>query len=441
MRLPDILRGLTPAPGRPTRRLVPQGVIGKEAEDDRDWWDRADREVNPDLAGRARYRLLDLMVMSDPVAAGSLLGMKLPIGAADVRVEPAGPNPVDRFVAAAAAEQLGITRRGADRWMVDGFDDLLWSLLLVLDYGSMTHERVWAPQVREWRDADGDSHAVIALERLAPRYPHTLFDYRGAPSITAPLASVRQDGVKNPIDGSRLVHTVLGRERARFIGSSLLRPAYGMWKLKRELMVAAAVGYGRHMFGTPSIGYPENEEGAKEQAASIGRGHRSNELSFFAYPIRADGDKQWSFEVINGAKTLADPIPLLRHFDEQMVSASLERFFMLGSTETGSRAVGEVLAEPYYLALNWLAGRMADVIGEQVLRPWVDVNFGPQVKCPVVRFDTIQQRNLPSRGRFIAEAAAAGVDFSDLAAQNEIRGWVDIVPLPDDYQREGTSPL
>lgn len=441
MRWPAIFQRHTP--GTRTRGRVPQGTAGREPGDKDSWWETADREMNPDLAGRARYAVLDVMHMSDPVVSGSMFGVKLAIGGADWSVQPGGHDPVDRFVADAAAHQLGLGETGADRWLEGGFDGLLWTMMLALDYGSMTGETVWGDEVVEWRDADGAPHGLIPLARLAPRYPHTLDDYVAGRGPSQPLASVRQDGIRRPLDGSRLVHIVHQPHMARFVGSPLMRPAYGVWKLKRQVLITSGFAYDRHASGTPRVRYPTaGGDEAKAKAMAIGRGHRAHELGFVALPGKPPSadEEGWDFDIVT-AGALPDPIPLLRHYDEQIVSAPLERFLMLGSTETGSRAVGEVLAEPFYQALNWHAGRVADVIAEQLLRRWVTVNFGEHVATPRVVCGTIQQRNLPIKGRFLAEAAAAGVDFTDRVAQDEIRSWADILPHEPAYTRpEGTRP-
>lgn len=462
MRLPGPLARFAQAPAGAGRRgPYRTGEVGSEVDEatgstrttTNGGWDYllSDREVNPDLVGRARYRALDEMNMTDPVVSGSLMSMKLPMGGAAWGVKAAGKgtDPTDKLVAHAVERQFGLGESvGYDSWLAGGWDALMWQSLLHLDYGSMTQEIVWGPKVVKWSDADGDEHNMLVIERMGPRYPHTLDQYEPGTTPGTPLGSVRQDFIRAAIPGDKLVHLVHQPHLARFTGSSALRPAYGMWKLKRKMIVAAAVGYDRHAAGTPVVrspGHGTDEEEA--QARKMGRGYRTHESAYFWLPGKAPspGEAGWDVTILNGSGTLADPIPQLKHYDEQIVSAVLGRFFMLGSTDTGSRAVGEVLSEPYYMALNWHAARMARELTQQLVAKFVLVNFGPDVDVPRITVETIQQKNLPLRGDFIAKAKMAGVWFGDLEAMNTIRGWVDVAPLPDDFMvpppGEGTGPL
>jgi hypothetical protein len=446
--LPDRLRRYIALPPGNPDDVIP-GAVGKDDPDDLGGQVDAlgsDREVNPDLVGGERYRNLDSMVMSDPVVSGGLLSIKLPMGAAEWKLQAASEDPVDEVIADAARRQFGLDEE-ADSWLAGGWDALLWQSLLHLDYGSMTQEIVWRDEPVTWRDRDGDEHPLLVIDRMGPRYPHALDRYKPGPGPGQPLASVHQWGVKNALPGGKLVHLVHAPHLSRFTGSSILRPAYGVWKLKRKMIVSAAVGFDRFASGVPIVRSP-GTGGAEEErlARGIGRDYKNHERSYFWLKGRkpGNGEAGWDVEVLNGSGTLADPIPQLRHYDEQMVSAILGRFFMLGSTDVGSRAVGEVLSEPFYQALNWHAGRVARELTQQLVAKWVRVNFGEDVAVPRITCGTIQQKNLPVKGEFLAQASAAGVTFQDREAQNTIRAWADVPPLPEDWPlappTEGTSP-
>lgn len=452
-KLPELLRRFAATPPGAREDVIP-GEVGKEDPDAAGYADSGwgtDREVNPDLAGNERYARLDEMVMSDPVVHGALLSTKLPMAGSRVTIERASEDPVDKVVAAAAGKLLGLPHddRPAehDPWMAGGWDALWWMLSLHLDYGSMTGEKVWGDDVVTWTDPDGDEHPIIPMVRVAPRYPHTLDRYRAGTEPGQPLAQVYQHGIRGALPGAKLVHLVHQPHLARFVGSSLLRPAYGIWKLKRKMIVSAAVGFDRFAAGVPIVRSPGNGGPEEERLArSIGRDYRNHERAYFWLRGKkpGPGDAGWDVEVLNGSGALADPIPQLRHYDEQMVSALMARFFMLGSTDTGSRAVGEVLSEPYYMALNWHLARMCREVTAQILAPWVRANFGPTVDVPRIVPAAIQQRNLPVRGEFLESMQRAGVYLGDVAAQNIIRAWADLPPLPDDYEPtapgEGESP-
>lgn len=429
--------------------------MGRVGRDDEGWegmraafgvgWDR---EVNPDFTGKARYARLDRMVMSDPVVNGAWMTLALPVVGSITTLRQRSTDPTDQFVAECTRRWLGLHEDDRDPWLVGGVDGVLWKAILSRLYGSITLERVAAEDVVTWRDDDGDDHPIIPIEHVEARYPHTLDDYRRGPSEAQPLASVHQAGVKGSgrINGERLIHLVNAPHLAEFIGSSVLRPAYTPWKLKTRIIVAAAVGFERWAYGVPIIRGPNDQPATERRAQMIGENLRSHEASHVFFPGNRpeNGTPGWDLEMLNGAGTLADAIPQLRHFDEQIVSTVLARFLMLGSTDSGSRAVGEVLAEPFYQALNVEAKRIARDLTRQLVQVFVRWNFGPDVDVPELVADTIQQRNLPIRGDFLANASAAGVDFTDRAAQDAIREMADLPPLPDDWtptpRDEGLTP-
>jgi hypothetical protein len=428
------------------------GVSGLEAMG-------SDREVNPELAGNLRYARLDEMVLSDPVVAGSMLSVKLPQYGTEWRLREVSEDPTDLMVARACRRQFGLAGGEDDRdlydsWIAGGWDAVLGTMGLHLDYGSMTAETVWGDDLVTWTDVDGQEHTILPIVRLAPRYPHSLTRYRGGPSAGIPLGGVYQDGVKAELPGAKLVHLVHQPHLSRFTGASILRPAYGLWRLKRKMIVSGAIGFDRFAAGTPLVWSP-GTGGAEEErlARSIGRDMKNHERAYIWLRGKKAGPDTpgWDVQMLDGAGTLADPIPQLRHYDEQMVSAVLGRFFMLGSTDVGSRAVGEVLSEPFYQALNWHTARTARELTQQLVARFVAVNFGPDVAVPQIVPATIQQKNLPTRGEFLDRAAAAGLDIRDREAQNVIRGWVDLPPLPEGWVHpedraaqaapgEGTSP-
>ena len=443
MRIPFTKYAVEQRRTTPDKKLAKPGDVGVEEEDPGSaYWGESDREVNPDMLGGVRYLNLDRMVMTDPVVAGMLAGIELPISGTAWDVVPASDDPWDKMVAEACEVQLGLGDHD-DAWLAGGWDALLANALLHLQYGSITLAFRWRDKPLSWTTEDGFTRDILPIDKISPRFPHRLSEYVGGDDPGTPLKSVRQDGVKGLLDGNRLIHLVLNPQLSRFTGMSVLRPAYGSYKLKRKMLVSAAVGYDRFAAGTPVVRSPGTGNAEEERLArAMGRGYKNHEKSYFWLTGKKPGPNEagWDIEILNGSGTLADPIPQLRHYDEQMVSAALSRFFMLGSTDTGSRAVGEVLSEPFYMALNWHAHRIGKELTAQLLAKFVKVNFGADTSVPRIVPGTIQQKNLAARGAFIQQAESAGVTFADRGAQNTIRGWVDIEDLPEDWPLEGTPP-
>jgi hypothetical protein len=413
-------------------------------------WLTDDRDDHPELLGRERYLAYDSMAIGDPIIAGLEAAVIEPLVAAEYTMRPAAEDPVARVVADACAWQFGLRSpidKGRD---YSGQLDVTWrhlirQLLMFLHYGSHTAELVWSDDLVDWVDLDGDTHLIKPLARIAPRWPHSLERYQ-APRLGSGLAlgGVHQDGVKRVLPGEKLIHLVLKPWASRWTGSSLIRPAYSFWKLKKQLLVSSAIGYDRHAAGTPKVRYPRNgDRGDAQKAARIGRSIRSHERAYVRFPGPPPSDTNpngWDLEIINGAQTLADPIPLLRHYDQQIVSAGLANFLSLGVTESGSRAVGSELSEPYYISLNGVAKDLVESLTRQLVKRWVAVNFGPGIEPPELVVSRIASRNLSERGEFVSRISDAGVRVDDRDAQDALRDAADLPPLAEDEPeaQEGT---
>jgi hypothetical protein len=406
---------------------VMTGVKGAEASEY--WLPPGGIDTNPDLSGMRKFEVYQEMRLSDPVIRSCLYMYRLPIRSAHWTVEPyeEGKDPVDRMVADACAMQLGI--EDCEGWLDQSWKDTVSQALLVLDWGVMFEELIWGDPV-SWDPGDGEPKVIRPLVRLAPRPPSSIenVDF----SKDGRIVEVTQN-IPNtqPIPGEKIVYLVLEKEGGNWWGTSLLRPMYGPWRLKKSLMVAAAIGWDRFSAGTPKVRHPDNEQ-ARQRAQQIGQNLRLHEKAYVTLPGPPPGQGgEWDVEILSGSSSLADPSALIHLYDEQIVSGALQMFTRLGTTETGSRAVGEVLADPYYLAVQNFADFVAVERQRQVLRPFVTENFGAEVALPTITASKITARSILTLAQAIGTLADAGFSFTDRETQNDIRDTLELRPLPE----------
>lgn len=425
------------------------GSQARYGADDVSWYGdliTGGQDPNPLLQGRERYEIFNEMRVSDPTVRSVLWMFKLPIRAADWSVEPASDDPADEIVADCVAWQFGLEDHFNQGRLDLSWDESLQQALLCLDFGSMFEEIEWAdPEI--WTDQDGDPHWIRPMSRLAPRFPATIDKVTW--DRTGEIGAVVQDvpGTQ-PIPGERICEYILEREGKQWWGSSLLRPMYGPWRLKKALQIAAAIGWDRFAAGTPIVRYPVGGgPEALKRAEAIGRGYRNNERGYVALegpkPSPANPNpSSWDVEILSGSGSLADPTPLIRIYDEQIATAGLQHVSRLGMTGQGSRAVGDVFADTSYLAVQAIAKTVAAVRMKRAVRRFVDVNFGPTVSMPRLIVSKIQARNIPTLAASIADLSAAGLTFTDADTQNDIRDQLDLRHLPDDLAAalEGLPP-
>lgn len=385
-------------------------------------------DINPELTGQFKYPVYDEMRKTNPAVKSTLWMLKQPIRAAEWTIDPA-PNaaPEDELIADAARWQFGLAKDDIAGPLDKSWSRVLGQKLLMLDWGAMFEELLWSDDLVAWRDANGDEHQLRPIVRLAPRMPHTVHEVRVDPKTG--LESIQQwlPGAK-PIPAEKLAVHVLDQEGSDYFGTSMLRAMYGPWLLQKTLMVAVGIGWDRFAAGIPVVRYPADDAQAKTRAAKIGRDARVGERFYVTLPgaDMAHGG-QWDFDVKQVAATGMDPVPLLRWYSEQIAIAGLQHFSNLGTSQTGSRAVGQVLIEPFYFACQAFAGEIAEEMQRRELRRFVDYNFGAQFDTPRLKAAKVQQVSPAVMSQVLDFLAAAGLSFTDLETQNYIR---DITGLP-----------
>jgi hypothetical protein len=411
---------------------IPSGAAGTDGDQYSDSYQgmSGGADLNPQWSGRAKYDVIEEMRKSDPAIHSLLWMFKLPYRQANWDHVPFqnGDDPIDLLIAEACDAQFGLG--DYEGWLDLSHDELLTQDSLMLDFGAMFEEIVPGDPV-EWSPL-GDSSVsriIRPFSRLAPRYPATVEKIE-TDKRTGRIRTLEQDleGAR-PIPGEWIVPYVLDRE-ADWFGTSLLRYCYGAWRMKKALLISAAIGWDRYSSGIPVVHYPP---GKKAEAISIGRNIRTHERGYVALegpPVEAGGE--WGFRIESGASSLADPVNLLRHYDLQIASAGLQGWKELGNTSTGSRATADVVQNPYWKAVEAFAHQIAMTRRKYVLRKFVDVNFGTEYHAPELRVSKIEAKDILALSTVIANLSSANLTFTDRDTQNDIRDRLELTHLPEE---------
>lgn len=399
-------------------------------------------DVNPELQGGLKFLQYDEMRKTDASVKSVLMFLKLPVRSAVWGLEPAADDPVDRLIADFVAQNLGLEAN--DGWMTQSWDKLLEQGLSMLDMGACIEEFVW-DDVKPWYDADGDAHLKRRLLRLAPRPCSSIDKVIRYPDgsikrVEQNIAEARP--IIHTVERPKLSHMVFEEEAGRWEGVSVLRPAWGPWRLKRALMIAAGIGWDRFSMGLPVVHHPDTAEG-EARAKSIGRSIRGHQRAYVRFPVppgMTKEESEWALEIVNGAQTLADPTPLLKWFCDQIAEAGMQQFARQGMGETGARATAEVQVDPYFLAVQALANNIRRERSRQLIRTLVRVNFGEEAaerQVPNLTVSKIQARNVSVVASAIGILAGVGFTFTDREAQDDIREMLGLTALPDDLESMG----
>ena len=418
------------ADGRPYR---PQpGEVGFSGTGYSGTW--FDDEFNTELLAETGVDTWD-EVRRDPIVAAGLLALKLPLVSADWHVEPVSDA------------KTGASRDEQD--IADAVNDVLFErlspdwpafireALTSLDFGFSIFESVWR--------LDGDR---VVLDRLAPRTQKSIQQWH----LDGPrLAAVRQWGPRAKWDpdsltsspawqnvtitGDRLVPITHDREGDNYAGVSACRGAFGPWKIKSKvLMRALAIGAEREYVGLPIAwlrgGGPDIKRDQETQLATLLRNLRLHQNAYAIMPPVVE-----RLEWVHGATSAvrSNILEDLRYCDEQILTSFLAQFLGLGSTETGSRSVGEVHERMFFQALGAVAAEVVaafnDVRGGLIKRI-VDANFGARPKYPGLVAAGIRAKNLTEFFESFGAAVAGGGLLPTAKDEETIRDMLGLAPRP-----------
>lgn len=435
---------------RPSRTLAaaPQGAIREPAkgeagaESEQLWADLmgGGPDFNPELSGSAKFPVYEEMAMTDPTVKSLIWIPMLSIRGAAWGLDPKDEaEPLDRLICDFVAQNLGVGDELG--WM-----DLSWPKLveqalgLMMRYGPCIEELVW-DDVKPWRDGDGDEHLTRPLARLSPRLPSSIQNFERKPDgsirrIVQNLSNTR------PIPGEKLTYMVFEQRPGHWDGVSLLRPAWGAWRIKKSLLISSGVGWDRFALGVPVVHHPDTPAD-EQRAREIGRSLRSHERAYVNFPVTGGTtakDAEWGLEILNAAQSLADPAPLIRLLSEQIAEAGLQHFMRQGLGQTGARATAETQADPFYLAVEAIASDLRRERMRQVVRRIVEVNFGKEAseqRCPVLTVSRIVPRDLVSISQALSYLSTAGFTFTDRGAIDDVRELLGFGALPNDLEAAG----
>jgi len=330
-------------------------------------------EYNPILEGRNAFLIYEKMRRSDADVKAALLACKLPIQAADYQIVP-GRKPSEpgyelaKTIADEVRENLfgGLespTSTGC--WVTQNFETVKENALLSLDFGCAAHEDLW--------HIDGDK---VRLRKLAPRLPYTFYRYHVAEDGET-LLFLEQYGYRGNnfvnvlVPAEKIAYFVNDMEGAYFYGRSVLRAAYQHWYIKSQLYRIDAISIERNGLGVPTIKQGPTvsmeDRKAAQQWVEMLAAHESTGLSL---------PNGWDFLLTGITGRLRDPQSSIQHHSEMIMRSVLANFLTLGTTQSGSRALGGSMRDFFYLSLEAISRRIDETITNTSIRRLVDYNYG-----------------------------------------------------------------
>jgi hypothetical protein len=344
-------------------------------------------EYNPILERRSSFLVYEKMRRSDADVRAALLACKLPIRAADYQIVPGLKENEPGFdLAKKIADEVRENLLGGLEsptstgcWVTQNFETVKENALLCLDFGCAAHEDLW--------HIDGDK---VRLRKLAPRLPYTFYRYHvdddGESLLYLEQYGYRGNNFVNVlVPAEKLAYFVNDMEGAYFYGRSVLRAAYQHWYMKSQIYRIDVISIERNGLGVPTIKQGPNVSAEDRKAAEnwvkMLAAHESTGLSL---------PSGWEFVLTGITGRIRDPQASIQHHSEMIMRSVLANFLSLGTTQTGSRALGSSMRDFFYLSLEAVSQKIDETISNTSIRRLVNYNYTPQPgkKLPYPRLVT-----------------------------------------------------
>lgn len=356
--------------------------------------------------GRTTY---DEMGRSDPQIRAVLQAIILPLRQANYYIDPASDSPQDIEIAEQA--ELDFFKNMSITW-----DDVIRHICLMFPFGFSVMEKIW--EIRDNR---------VVPKKLDPRLPQSIIEWvfdAEKDRLTGPKqVDTNGDEIVLPIE--KIVVFSIDKEGDNWEGMSILRPAYKPWYIKDKLEKINAIKHDRHGVGIPVMHTPANMTDAqKDGTQEVLENIQANEQSYVSEPEGFE----FRIEGAGGVAGGTDTLPSIKYYDEKISMAMLAMFINLGTTETGSRALGGEFTDVFRNSVQAYANYICETLTRFAIKEYVDYNWN------VEEYPTLKVRRiLRIDPEVIASLTKAGVITSDLDVENAVR---EDLNLPEKLEEE-----
>lgn len=363
------------APKQVTLHVEPTGTSGTEI-----YAGYFSEEYLQKLRGTPAADLWDQMRRSDPKIKMVLSAVKNPILGAHWTVQPGMEG--DEF-----KKQAELIEQILFKDLDQSWTQTLREMLTHLDFGYSLFEVLHKPVIGNKRFGNYNS-----LSKLAFRSQRTIERWNLDPT-NGKLISISQyayGDLQKTVDipAEFLLMFVNEKEGDNYEGVSALRPCYGPWYRKKEYLRLMAIGIEKFAIPTPFMKVPAGKEASPEfaRAKTVLQQYTSHQKQYILYPEGFDLDfKETTFD----ASKLRDAI------DKENVEIShafLENFLELGSSGTGSYALGTDLSDFFLMGIEHIANNICETINRELIPEMIKLNFGPQEAYPELKCTGIKDK-------------------------------------------------
>lgn len=402
-------------------------------------------ENNPDLQWERAYGYpgvitwgeWEKLARTDGAVVTGLEMVAAPLRDAELGVEPADETK-------ASITQADFVRDNLLEWMEPLWPEFLQQALSMLTVGHSIFEVVLG--LRPDKRVPGGK--AVCLARLAQRLASSIKSDGWKEGQDGELEALVQAGYRGGrwtgdivLPANRVLLFTWNRQGSNYQGVSALRPVWYLCKIREKLAKLIAIGHEREALGTP-YAKPDKDvslnDEQQDELQEFLENLQAHERTAIVMP--AGVDLSWAFSPGANKGHVIDTYERLGKAVQEVLFSQQT---YLGTSDTGSRSVGEVHADAKTQFVMGVKTVLEAVINGVGKRPYtglvgrlVTPNFGEVERLPKVKL-TLKR---PEIG--IGELSAAVPSFVSAGAltitlddENALRGRLGLAPI-DEEERE-----
>lgn len=372
------------------------------------------------LDGSKGRETFEKMRRSDSTIGVILDAIELSIRRASWTIEPSAEDPKSKEIAEIMNEDLF-------KKMETTWDDTIRHALLMLPFGFSLLEKVWT--VRDNR---------VVPKDLPARLPYSIvgWDLEYSGKNKGPIQQTI-DGQEIILPWNKILCFTNRREGANYEGISILRRSYKNWFLKENLEKINGIKHERHGVGIPTMKHPEIVSPGTEDhdnMISALEDISANEKGYMTVP------EGYEFNIVGagGPNGGTDILSSIKYYDEKIAQSALAMFLYLGTTESGSRSLGDSFIDLFTKSLEAYADYLCQVFNRYFIIEWVNYNWSVK-EYPELTYTGIQSLNIDK----IIQLLGAGGITATIETENAIRRETNLPEReePSIEKQDPTEPV
>ena len=390
-----------------------------------------------------RFKIYKEMRDNDPIIGAILFTIDMLMRQVDWDVEPISEEPDDVENAEFLESCLGD--------MSSSWPDTLSEIMSFIPWGWSWHEIVYKVRRGHMKNSPGESSMFsdgrLGWRKLPIRGQDTLsrwlFDEEGGlegmEQIAAPDYITRQI----PIEKSLLFRTQVYKGNPE--GKALLRSMFRPWYFKKRIETFESIGVERDLAGFPVIYVPSEwtsgsatteEKAAYADATKMVVNIKRDEQEGLVLPSIFDKEKNrlMSIELLNsGGKRNFDTNQIITRYNMQIAMTALTDFLLLGHEKVGSFALSSDKTNLFSVALGTWLDMIAAVFNRHAIPRLWELNGLDMETIPELKHGDLEKADPEVMAKFVETLSKAGLDFTDIETQNNIRRLVDFPEIDEDF--------